>query len=539
MNIAYKSRLISVFFVFMGLYSVAIINLYVIQIHKSNFYKNLADNQYKVTIISTPNRGEIFDRNGKLLAVNKDGLSCFITPRNLQDKEKTLNFLHKNFPASFKKFSEKEHDCFMYIKRRLNDQEIQLIKDSGLEDLKLIKEPTRHYTFESLSQVIGLTDIDNQGLFGLEKFHNNILAGTPTTYILEKDARSGQLYFQKEVSLEGSQGEALKTTIDSDLQFIAEQELETCMEQFESKEGQALIMDAQTGDILAMVNKPGFDLYDTKDIDLEKTKNKIVTDVHELGSVIKVFLALAALDENVVQEEELIDCEGKKTTFIDHMQVNTWKAFGILNFKEVIQKSNNIGVVKVAKRLGPRIYEHYSKSGFGQKTGIDFQGEQSGFVNPPSNWSKKSLFSLSYGYEITASILQLARAFSMISNGGYLVQPRIVLTNKEPKRIGPVYSEVSLNRIKAIIEKSGIEDYKIYGKTGTANLLINGEYNPDKNTYTFVGTVEKDNDKKVIVLYIKESNKKDIYAATVAEPVFRNIAQQIVVKNKLENKKIN
>ena len=534
MNLAYKNRLVLVFFIFISLYSIAIINLYFIQIQNSSFYKNLADNQYKVTIVSTPNRGEIFDRNRKIIAANKDGISCFITPRNLKEKEKTLAFIHKNFPAAYKKFHEKEQEYFMYIKRRLNDKDLKLIKDSELEDLKLLKEPTRYYTCESLSQVIGLTDIDNQGLFGLEKFHNNTLAGSPTTYILEKDARSGQFYFQKEVSLEGTPGQKLITTIDSDLQFIAEQELESCMEQFESKEGQALIMDAQNGDILAMVNKPGFDINDTKDIDLEKTKNKIVTDVHELGSVIKIFLALAALDENVVQEEELIDCEGKKTTFVDHIKVNTWKAFGILSFKEVIHKSNNIGVVKVAKRLGPKLYDHYIKSGFGQKTGVDFQGEQSGFVNPPHNWSKQSLFSLSYGYEITSSILQLARAVAMISNGGYLIRPRIILSDKQPQKIGPIYSETSLNRIRQIIEKPGIEDYKIFGKTGTANLLINGEYDRDRNTYTFSGTIEKDDDKKVIVLYIKESNKKDIYAATVAEPFFRNIAQQIVIKKKLE-----
>ena len=175
-----------------------------------------------------------------------------------------------------------------------------------------------------------------------------------------------------------------------------------------------------------MVTYPHFDPNNTHTASAELCKNSIITDAYELGSVIKVCAALAALEENVVTPDELIDCKNTETTYIDGRKINTVKAHGIIPFTDVIAFSNNIGIAIVAKRLDKKLYDHYKRLGFGTKTGIEFPGENSGFVNPPEKWSKQSIISLSYGYEISATILQLACAFCTIATGHHVVPTLLI-----------------------------------------------------------------------------------------------------------------
>ena len=174
------------------------------------------------------------------------------------------------------------------------------------------------------------------------------------------------------------------------------------------------------------------------------TKNTVVTEAYELGSVFKICVALAALEEGVVTPDELIDCKNTKTTFIDGRKINTVHEAGIIPFEEVIAQSNNIGIAQVAQRLGTKIYDHYPRLGFSKKSGIPFPGENKGFINPPNKWSKQSIISLSYGYEVSANLLQLARAFSIIANGGYWIDPRITFDNQLPRNKKKLYSDESI-----------------------------------------------------------------------------------------------
>ena len=294
----------------------------------------------------------------------------------------------------------------MYIKRRLSAKEIALIESSGLTDIKLLKEPSRFYPIQSVGPIVGITDIDNQGLFGIEALYNTTLAGKPTTYIVEKDARSGRFYFTRQTKVEGAEAQPLSLTIDSVLQFLAYEELKDYVKQMGSKEGSVLIFNPDNGDILVMANYPDFNPNETELVDQALTKNRIITDAYELGSVIKAFLALAALEEKVITPTTLVDCENRLHTKLHGIPVNTTKANGIIPFSEVIQFSNNIGVAKVAQKVGTKLYEHYKHLGFGTRLGI-FPGENGGFITPPDKWSKASLISLSFGYEISANILQL------------------------------------------------------------------------------------------------------------------------------------
>lgn len=518
-----------------------VLNLFFLQVIQNRFFTSLGQKQYNVNVTSLPARASIIDRDGKLLAFNKDSTAAFILPRVLDESDATKAFLQKHFPPAAKRLKNNPQAHFLYVKRRLTPDEMHLIQKHGTSDIKLLNEPSRYYPLEAIAPLIGTTDIDNKGLFGIELAYNKQLEGKPTTYDLEKDARSGQFYFKKETKVEGQDSRPLQLTIASDLQYLAYEELKQSVAQFNAKEAAMIIMDPESGDIIAMANYPSFNPNAMHDINLEKTKNKTVTQAYELGSVIKICTALAALEEKLVTPNELIDCKDSKTAVIEGRIINTWKAHGVIPFHEVISQSNNIGTAQVAMRLDKKLYDHYAKMGFGKKTALGLPGENKGFLNHPNNWSRQSVISLSYGYEVSANLLQMARLFSMIANDGYWIEPRILM-NQPNKKQQKLYSDTTIWDIKNILQKTtqegtarkaAIDGYTIMCKTGTANLLENGRYNPDKNIYTCAGIVQKGTYKRVIVAFVKEAAQKDLYASTVAAPLFEHIAEKILIHDKI------
>lgn len=430
----------------------------------------------------------------------------------------------------------------MYIKRKITDQERQFIEKSGLEDIQFLKEPSRFYPYQHNATIIGITDIDNQGIFGIEMLFNKRLAGEPSTHVLQKDARSGTFFFEKETTKEGKESDTIQLTIDNDLQFIAQQEIKKTVKKFKSQEGSAVILDPTTGHILALAHYPTFDQTTLEHLDLATTKNRCVTETYELGSVMKIIVAIAALEEGVVTPEELIDCENTKATAINGMKFTTVHANGIIPFSEVIEHSNNIGMAKVAMRLGPTLADYYTKLGFGKKTGIELPGEQDGFVNPPKNWSKRSIISFSFGYEMTASILQLAQAFATIANNGYGVRPTLLL-DKQATDNKQIISEQTIQHVKSMLrntvekgtaKKALVKGYDVMGKTGTAKMLIDGQYSDDHNLFSFAGIVEKGDYKRVIVTFVKDAEqRRGIYAAQVTAPLFGTIAEKMLIHEKV------
>lgn len=529
--------IVLLFFVF---YIGIAINLYFIQIRQAPFFKNLADKQYHVMIQTYPPRGYILDRHDNPIAINTDSIATFILPRELTNKEQTLNFLQQYFPQAHQRFESYKHKSFMFIKRNMSTEEIDLMQNAQIPDIHFLKESSRFYPYPSLATIIGITDIDNNGLFGIEQLCNAQLQGTPTTYSLKKDAKNKHFYFSQETMQQGTDAETVTLTLDADLQFKFQQIIDQTVTQSKAKEAAAVAMNPETGEIIAMVSWPHFDPNQTKELDLETTKNRPVTECFEAGSVIKAFAALAALEEQVVTLDEIIDCENTKETKVDHLPVRTVTAQGKIPFLEVIKFSNNIGIVKVTKRLGHDLHSYYKLLGFGALTGVNLPGEQKGFVNPPQNWSAYSLRSLSFGYEITTNILQLARAFSVIINGGYLITPTIFKTD-EIKKTGPIISQKTIDGLQHILQetvqsgsgqRAKIDGYKILGKTGTANLLVNGVYDDDKHLYTFMGSVEYKDYKRVIVAYIKET-KNISYASVIAAPIFRALAEAMLLHDQI------
>lgn len=537
-----SGRYFFIVFVFFLLYGVVIANLYVLQIKQTLFFKDLGEKQYNVTVHTLPARALIYDRFNRLVAVNKDSMAAFILPKTLKDKDATLKFLKQYFPASYDRFDQNKNKNFMFVKRNLSEQEMDLIKKSEIVDINLLKESSRFYPYQCLGTILGITDIDNQGLFGIEALYDKRLQGTPTTYQLKKDAKSHHFYFGKETKEQGVDGQSIQLTIDADLQFQAQSILDRAVQKCGALEAGALIMNPDTGEILSMVSYPYFDPSNIKDLDMETTKCRPVTNCFESGSVIKIFGALAALQEGVTTLEEQIDCENTKETKLDNLRIRTVYPDGVISFLEVMQRSNNIGTVKVMKRLSTDLYDYYKLVGFGDMTGLQFPGEQKGFVNHPDNWSAYSIQSLSYGYEITVSLLQLARAMSLIVNGGYLIKPRLLM-DQSIEKSGPLISEQTVQDMKKILQSvieqgSGklaqVPGYTVYGKTGTANILINGKYDEDRHFYSFVGALQKENFKRVICCYVKDSSKAT-YASMITAPVFKELVEALILQEAMHH----
>lgn len=542
MTAEHTRRITILFVLFCLIYTILIINLYRLQIYDHDFYVNIGTQQYHIQLNQLPPRAPIFDRSGThYLAMNKESIAAFILPNHLTNPETLEPFLQRHFGRAAQQWRTKKNRSFMYIARTLSPEQLELLKHTAHPDIQLLHEPSRYYPLACAGPLIGLTDIDNRGIMGIEFYYDERLTGTPTVYNLEKDARSGYFYFAKTSCVAGQESRPLHLTIDSSLQFLAHEALNACIKEYDAQEGGVIIMNPDNGDILAMSCSPHFDPNSMHIRDMQETKNKPIANTYEMGSVMKVFTALAALQEGVVTADELIDCKNTKTTYLDGRRINTVKAHGTIPFWQVVACSNNIGIAIVAKRLQEKLYTHYTALGFGQKTGVPLPGQAKGFVNAPSNWSKQSIISLSYGYEVRITLLQLAAAFCLIAHNGCPVTPRINL--EDPIHIGPqLYDDHNITTIKNILEqttmhgtaqRARIKGYTIMSKTGTANMLVNGVYAPEKNIFTCTGIVQKGSYQRVIAVYVKEAAQKDLYASTVAAPLFEQIAQRLIVHDRI------
>ncbi len=468
-------------------------------------------------------------------------MSAFLVPKDISDQKIILAFLTEHFPSAAHRLQSDPFASFMYIKRRLSEKDLELISHINLPCIHLLSETNRFYPIPSAAPLIGFTDIDNVGKAGIELSYNRQLTGSPTTICLEKDARSGYYYFDKQLTLQGIQSEPVHLTIDGDLQFLVDQELAIAREQFNATSAAVLILDPSTGDILALSSAP-YSLPTDPHFAIEHARQLAVTDQYEFGSVMKVFAALAALEEKVVFPDELIDCKNSRKCTLNGRPITTWSPHGIIPFSDVIAFSNNIGIAQVALRIGTKLYDHYCKLGFGKKIGLCIPAEASGFIQSPDKWSAQSLISLSYGYELAATLIQVAQAFTVIAHNGKLVRPRISLS--EPITISeePLYSKQSIDTMRDILRKTTkhgtgwraqLKGFDVLTKTGSANTVVNGQYDHDKNIYSAAALLQKGEYKRIIVTFVKEADTPNAFASTIAMPLVRNIMQKMVIHERV------
>lgn len=492
-------------------------------------------------------RGGIYDRRGRVLAVNLDVESVYCDPQEVDSPAETASALAKatgmRYGSVLEKVSSKNR--FSWVKRKLSREAAGKLKDLKLKGVAFVPELKRFYPKGRLaSHVLGFVGIDNQPLEGLELEYEEVLRGRAGSVLFERDAGgrplSEGLDFQ-------SGGNSLVLTVDEGLQYIVEKELDEALEKWEASSASAVMMNPFSGEILAVANRPTYDLNNPSKYRASARRNRAITDLYEPGSTFKVVTAAGALEEGVVDTEEEFDCSkgfirvGRRAIWDTHNH-------GVITFKDVIKTSSNVGTIQVGQKLGQeKLYEYAKRFGFGQETGIDLPGEAGGVLKSPEKWSGTTLAAMSIGYEVAVTPLQVLRAYSAVANGGLLLRPYLVskmispegeiIYSAEPEIQGRAISRETADILKDILisvtqlggtaSRASVEGNRVAGKTGTAKLIDRetGGYSDKRYASSFVGFVPADNPRVALIIVVY-APKGEHYGGLVAAPLFRKIANQ-------------
>ncbi|MFH1655116.1 MAG: penicillin-binding transpeptidase domain-containing protein [Candidatus Omnitrophota bacterium] len=510
--------------------------------------RKLAEKQHHNFLELVPQRGIIYDRNLRPLAMNLPVQSLYAIPSAVENKVEVASRLasitgtSRNFYLS--RLNRKK--AFIWLERKLSNAEYEKIQSYNIEGLDFRREAKRYYpNTELASHVIGFAGLDNVGLEGIELHYDKYLKGKSGWSMIVRDAKQQDLMLEKEF-VPPQDGYDLVLTIDETIQFIAERELEAAYKKHNAKGASIIVMDPQTGEILAMANRPTFDANNFNMAEADSRRNRAISDFYEPGSVFKIVTASAALEEDKVTEEDEFFCENGEYRVANHI-LHDYRPHGTLTFKEVIMKSSNIGVTKVAQILGPEIVYRYIKLfGFGSLTEIDLPGEVEGWAKPPRQWSKTSIGAIPIGQEVCVTVLQLVTAISSIANNGIQMRPFIIkkiqdkrgelikeFSSREMKRVISEETALRMKEILTSVVESGsgirakIPGYKACGKTGTAQKVEGGRYSHSKFRASFIGFVPKENSRVAIAVFFDEPHPAYL-GGTVAAPVFKKVAQDVL-----------
>lgn len=492
-------------------------------------------------------RGMIFDRQGRELALNVDLESLFCDPETLSLNDDSLIRLSSLISKEPRVILSKipQEGRFAWLRRKLEPNISEEVKRLNIKGLGFVTEAKRFYPKGKLaSHILGFVGIDNQALEGVEleyDTHMNTVGGK-VSFRRDASGRTLSTGVDREVK-----GNNIVLTIDEGLQYIVEKELNKAMMLWGASAASVIMMDPFSGEILALANRPTYDPNRPGISRVADRRNRAITDCYEPGSTFKIIIGIAALEEKIAHPNTLFDVH-KGFIEVGGKTIRDIHTHETLTFKEVIQKSSNVGSITIGKELGKeRIYKYAKRLGFGEETGIDLPGEVSGWISPPERWSGTSIGAISIGQEVAVTPLQVLRAYAVIANGGYLVRPHLV-----SKVISPQGQVFSLSRdnsmkqaiseetadtfkaiLKSVVEEGGtgrraeVDGNDVAGKTGTAQVInpVTKRYSKEKFVSSFVGFVPVDNPRLAMIVVIYEP-KGEIYGGVVAAPVFREIANQ-------------
>lgn len=491
-------------------------------------------------------RGNIYDRKGREFAVNLELESLYCNPGEIAIDKERVNSLSTILGMEPKvvqaKFSTDKR--FVWVNRKISQDTAAEVKKLNIKGLGFLPEAKRLYPKGELaSHIIGTVGLDNQPLEGIELKYDKYLKASGGKVYFSRDA-SGKV-LSSGVDME-AKGNDIILTIDEGLQYIAEKELEKAMSKWRSAAATAIMMDPFTGDILALANKPAYNLNDINKAKAHDIRNRAITDIYEPGSTFKVIVGSAALEEKLFSLNSAFDCS-RGSIEVGGKVIHDAHRHGTLTFKEVIQKSSNVGSIMIGMKLGKeRIYKYSKLFGFGERTDIDLLGEVSGWMRKPEKWSATSIGAIPIGQEVAVTPLQVLRAYSAIANGGYLIQPHLVseiitpggetvfsFKPKTRRAISEKTAAIFKEILKTVVEEGGtatgaaVDGNQVAGKTGTAQLIDpkTRRYSKERFISSFVGFVPADNPKIAMIVVIYEP-KGQIYGGVVAGPVFKSIADQ-------------
>jgi cell division protein FtsI (penicillin-binding protein 3) len=529
---------------------IVVARLIQVQLVRHDYYTTRAVRQQERTVSLTPVRGSIVDARGRVLAESVSAVSIYADPQLITDRRPTAKTLAAipGIGLSAREIEEKlqSDNGFVWIARQLPMEAAAEVRKLKLPGISFIEEHRRSYPRGMVAaNVIGYAGLDGEGLAGIEHSFDNYVRGHAGRVTILRDARAGTYLVGGEGPNRPVDGNNVVLTIDSVVQFIAEQALTKAVDKYHAASGSAIVLDPRDGSILAMASAPTFDPNHFGDFSSATWRNRAVQDLYEPGSTFKIVTASAGLEEGMVTPSQIIDC-GNGSIEIANVSIHEHghNAYGLMPFEDVIVHSSNVGTIRVGLAVGPqRFYQYIRRFGFGERTGVLLPGEAVGTVRRTEKWSMLSNASMSIGQEISVTPLQIALAMSTVANGGMRVAPRIVErvidatgnTIYQPQRVPPVRviserTAAVLNEIlKAVVvrgtgQPAALAEHVVAGKTGTAQKAGRGGYSPDKVVASFCGYVPADRPRLVILVVVDEP-KGAQYGGTIAAPAFKEIAE--------------
>ncbi len=515
-------------------------------VHHKRFYASAQKQHIKVEDIQV-RRGIIVDRRGRELALNLDLDSIYADPKHLDrdgnDIKRLASAIAREPKAVLAKIPDKGR--FIWVERKLDPETAEKIRALKIEGLGFLPEAKRFYPKADLaSHILGFVGMDNQALEGIELKCDKYLRTSGGKVTVERDAGGRTLSPGVNTEVKGNN---IVLTIDEVLQRIVEKELDKAMARWRAAATSVIMMDPLTGEILALANRPAYDPNRGGIAAASAKRDRAITDLYEPGSTFKIVVGIAALEEKILKPNTLFDVS-RGSIEVGGKNIHDAHKHGVLTFKEVIQKSSNVGSIMIGMKLGKdRVYKYAKLLGVGEKTGIDLPGEVSGWIPRPEKWSSTSIGAVPIGQEVAVTPLQMLRAYSAIANGGFLVSPHVVSEIISPRGeaiasfknmdmdriISAKTAETFKDILKSVVEEGGtgtsasVDGNEVAGKTGTAQIIDprTKRYSKEKYVSSFVGFVPADNPRIAMIVVVYEP-KGQIYGGAVAAPVFRDIAGQ-------------
>lgn len=547
-----KTRIIIIFFGFALLWLFLIVRGFFIQLVPNEKLAKLQNRQFETSMTLQSRRGNIVDKNQKEIALSNQAYSLYADPHLVEAPRKISKILSKklnlNYEVIYSKLKDKKRR-FVWIQRLLDKNQYEAIKELEIKGLSFVEEWKRFYPNEGLlSQTIGSVGQEGTGLEGIELKYENTLKGDVTKKRIRRDARGRPLNIDGMIVTENQDGSDIQLTIDTDLQFYMQSELQYTLNNFEADSALGIVLDAKTAAIRSMVSLP----VDDKGNPLSK-RQRNVTDSFEPGSTLKPFVVALALEEKKIHPNTKIFCENGKMKVGDRVirEADAHHAFSYLNSSEILAFSSNIGSSKIAFMLGDKsLRKGLVDFGFGSKTSVDFPGEAKGVLQELP-WRNHLLANISFGHGISVTALQMASGFAALVNGGILNKPYLVeaIKSQEQTEFQPterkeglsVISKDTSNKVKVMLTSvtydggtgvnARVPGFQVGGKTGTAqkaNPKGKG-YLPDSYISSFIGFIPV-HEPKYIIYVVLDNPKKSYYGSQVAAPVFAKVASYLARK---------
>jgi cell division protein FtsI (penicillin-binding protein 3) len=527
------------------------LRLVYLQIFRYGDFEQRAQRQQQRTTEVAAKRGIIYDRAGRELAMSVSVDSVFAVPADIPDLAGTISLVSRITKTDPRELLAKcqASRTFCWVARKADAETADRIRAMNLRGIYFQKESKRFYPKRELAaQVLGYVGMDDEGLSGIERADDDDLRGKPGRMLISVDAR--RKWFGS-VEKQPDPGENVVLTIDEKIQYIAERELETAMQQTHAESGTVVVQNPKTGEILALANRPTFNPNLARDITPQRLKDHAVSDAYEPGSTFKVVTIAAALEEKLTRPEEMFDCQ-MGSIVINGMRIRDSKPHGVISVADVLAVSSDVGAIKIALRLGEeRFYKYIRAFGFGQQTGIELPGETRGLTKPLNRWSKVSIGAISMGQEIGITPLQLVSMISTIANDGVWTAPRIIAGTTAPQGtpqmvtfhpgaqrrvISPMTAALMKRMMQGVIlaqhatgKAARLEGYSAAGKTGTGQKIdpATRTYSRTKYVASFAGFAPV-NDPAITVAVILDSPVGLHQGGQVSAPVFQRVAQQVL-----------